>query len=71
MVPLSTTGQRRKLGADKREAGRAWGPIDIRLRGTDKEFAANSFSVHLRHERLRHVRRRESRYLFRSNMVAE
>ncbi|MDE0175799.1 MAG: transposase [Defluviicoccus sp.] len=39
--------------------------------GTDKALAANGFSFHLRRDRLRRVRRREGRYLLRSNMTAE
>ena len=60
-----------KLGAAKKEAGRAWNLVDIRVPETDKELAANGFSFHLRRDRLRRVRRREGRYLLRSNMVAE
>jgi len=60
-----------KLGAAKKEAGRAWNLVDIRLPETDKELAANGFPVRLRRDRLRRARRREGRYLLRSNMVAE
>ena len=60
-----------KLGAAKKEAGRAWSLVDIRLPGTEEELAANGFSVRLRRDRLRQVRRSEGRYLLRSNMVAE
>ena len=60
-----------KLGAAKKEAGRAWNLVGIRLPETDEELAANGFSFHLRRDRLRRVRRREGRYLLRSNMVAE
>ena len=60
-----------KLGAAKKEAGRAWSLVDIRLPETDEELAANGFSFRLRRDRLRRVRRREGRYLLRSNMVAE
>ena len=60
-----------KLGAAKKEAGRAWSLVDIRVPETDKELATNGFSFRLRRDRLRRVRRREGRYLLRSNMVAE
>ena len=60
-----------KLGAAKKEAGRAWSLVDIRVPETDKELAAAGFSFRLRRDRLRRVRRREGRYLLRSNMVAE
>ena len=46
--------------------GRAWSLADVRVPGTDKQLAADGFSF-----RLRRVRRREGRYLLRSNMVAE
>ena len=55
-----------KLGTAKKEAGRAWSLADVRVPGTDKQLAADGFSF-----RLRRVRRREGRYLLRSNMVAE
>ena len=60
-----------KLGAARKEAGRAWSLVDIHVPATDKELAADGFSFHLRRDRLRRVRRREGRYLLRSNMVAE
>ena len=60
-----------KLGAAKKEAGRAWNLVDICLPETDEEIAANGFSVRLRRDRLRYARRREGRYLLRSNRVAE
>ena len=60
-----------RLGTARKEAGRAWNLVDIRLPETDRELAANGFSVRLRRDRLRRARRREGRYLLRSNMVAE
>ena len=60
-----------KLGAAKKEAGRAWSLVDIRLPETDEELAARGFSFRLRRDRLRQVRRREGRYLLRSNITAE
>ena len=60
-----------KLGAAKKEAGRAWSLVDIRVPETDEEFAESGFSFRLRRDRLRRVRRREGRYLLRSNMTAE
>ncbi len=60
-----------KLGAARKEAGRAWSLVDITVPGTDSELAANGFSFRLQRDRLRQVRRREGRYLLRSNMVAE
>ena len=60
-----------KLGAAKKEAGRAWSLVDIGVPETDEELAASGFSFRLRRDRLRQVRRREGRYLLRSNMSAE
>ena len=60
-----------KLGAAKKEAGRAWSLVDILVPETDEELAARGFSFRLRRDRLRQVRRREGRYLLRSNMTAE
>ena len=60
-----------KLGAAKKEAGRAGSLVDLRVPEIDEELAANGFSFRLRRDRLRRVRRREGRYLLRSNMVAE
>ena len=60
-----------ELGAARKEAGRAWSLVDIRVPKTDRQLAANGFSFRLRRDRLRRVRRREGRYLLRSNMVAE
>ncbi len=60
-----------KLGAARKDAGRAWGLVDIRVPATAEELSAHGFSFRLRRERLRQVRRREGRYLLRSNMVAE
>ncbi len=60
-----------KLGAAKKEAGRAWSLVDIGVPETDQELAARGFSSRLRRDRLRQVRRREGRYLLRSNMTAE
>ena len=37
-----------KLGAAKKEAGRAWSLVDVRVPGTDKQLAANGFSFRLR-----------------------
>ena len=39
-----------KLGAAKKEAGRAWSLADIRVPETDKELAANGFSFRVRRD---------------------
>ena len=33
-----------KLGAARKEAGRAWSLVDIAVSGTDRQLAANGFS---------------------------
>ena len=60
-----------KLGAAKKDAGRAWFLAEVQVPHTDEELAAHGFTYRLRREKLRQVFRREGRYLLRSNMVAE
>jgi hypothetical protein len=55
-----------KIGAAKKEAGRAFGLVDIKLPGKDQ-----TFSFCLRKDKLRIVRRREGMYLLRTNLVGE
>ena len=60
-----------KLGAAKREAGRAWHLVDIRVPQSGESVTAQTFTFSLRRDRLRQARRREGRYLLRSNMTGE
>jgi hypothetical protein len=60
-----------KLGAAKKEAGRAYYLVDIQLPEKDQEVSAQTFTFSLKRKKLRVVRRREGRYLLRSNLVAE
>lgn len=60
-----------KLGAAKKEAGRAYYLVDIQLPEKDQDVTAQTFNFSLRKKKLRHVRRREGRYLLRSNLRAE
>jgi hypothetical protein len=60
-----------KLGAAKKEAGRAYYLVDIQLPDKDQEATAQSFTFSLKRKKLRLVRRREGRYLLRSNLMAE
>ena len=60
-----------KLGAAKKEAGRACHLVDIRLPAADEDVTAETFTFALRRDRLREVRRREGRYLLRSNLTGE
>ena len=57
-----------KLGSAKKEAGRAWHLVDIRVPETGKPVTSETFTFALRRDRLRQARRREGRYLLRSNM---
>ena len=60
-----------KLGAAKKEAGRAWHLVDIRLPKARQPVTPETFAFSLRRQRLRQVRRREGRYLPRSNLTGE
>ena len=60
-----------KLGSAKKEAGRAWHLVDIRVPETGKPVTSETFTFALRRDRLRQARRREGRYLLRSNMTGE
>ena len=60
-----------KLGAAKKEAGRAWHLVDIGLPKAREAVTAETFTFSLRRERLRQARRREGRYLLSSNLTDE
>ncbi|MCP4379524.1 MAG: IS1634 family transposase, partial [bacterium] len=60
-----------KLGAAKKEAGRAYHLVEIQLPEKDQDVTAQTFTFSLKRKKLRMVRRREGRYLLRSNLVAE
>lgn len=60
-----------KLGAAKKEAGRAYHLLRITLPKTDQPVNAETFTFVLNRKKLRHVRRREGRYLLRSNLCDE
>jgi Transposase DDE domain len=58
------------LGAARKEAGRAWGLVDIRVPKDHEEVSETTFSFQLNRKKLREARRREGRYLLRSNLAA-
>ena len=58
-----------KLGAAKKEAGRAYFLVKIRLPEDEEDFKANGFGFSVRKDKLRQVRRHEGRYLLRSNLI--
>jgi len=60
-----------KLGAAKKDAGRAWSLVEISLPETDQVVTEKTFRFVLRKDKLRQVRRREGRYLLRSNLTHE
>jgi hypothetical protein len=58
-----------KLGAAKKEAGRAYALIDLHLPAKDHVVTPESFTFSLNRNKLRTVRRREGNYLLRSNLT--
>ena len=60
-----------KLGAAKKDAGRAYGLVSIHLPGIDQPVNASTFTFDLNKKKLKQVRRREGRYLLRSNLKGE
>ncbi|HSO80285.1 MAG TPA: IS1634 family transposase [Chromatiaceae bacterium] len=60
-----------KLGAAKKEAGRAYGLVKVRLPAPDQGVSPDTFAFALDRKKLRQVRRREGRYLLRSNLPGE
>ncbi|MFZ5485906.1 MAG: IS1634 family transposase, partial [Pseudomonadota bacterium] len=59
----------RKVGAAEHDAGRAAKLIELRLPKPDEAVTAHSFSFTLDRARLRLMRRREGRYLLRTNLA--
>jgi transposase len=57
-----------KLGAAKKEAGRSYALVHVRLPEDQEDLKSNGFDFSLRKDKLRQVRRREGRYLLRSNL---
>ena len=58
-----------KLGAAKKDAGKAYALVHIALPKDNDDLQANGFGFSLRKDKLRQVRRREGRYLLRSNLT--
>jgi transposase len=58
-----------KLGAAKKDVGKAYALVDIGLPKDDEDLKANGFRFVLRKDKLRQTRRREGRYLLRSNLT--
>lgn len=60
-----------KIGAAKKEAGRACSLVDITLPKEGETLPSETFIFRLNRNKLRKVRRREGCYLLRSNLVDE
>jgi hypothetical protein len=57
-----------KLGAAKKEAGHVYALVDIRLPGNGQPVSPATFTYTLHKDKLRATRRREGRYLLRTNL---
>jgi transposase len=60
-----------RIGAAKKEAGRAFGFVKIRLPGKDEEVTPKTFSFHTDKSKLHEAQLRDGHYLLRTNVVAE
>jgi hypothetical protein len=60
-----------KLGAAKKDAGSAYGLVDIALPSSEQPRQSQSFRFARNRAKLRQVRRREGHYLLRSNLAEE
>ena len=60
-----------RIGAAKKEAGRAFGFVKIQLPATDQAVTRDSFRFQLDKARLKEAERRDGYYLMRSNLTAE
>jgi transposase len=58
-----------KLGAAKRDAGRAWYLVTVEVPKKTADYEQLGFQFSLNKDRLRTTRRREGRYLLRSNLT--
>ena len=60
-----------KLGAAKKEAGRAYSLVEINLPKANEAVNEETFTFRLRRNKLRTVRRREGCYMLRSNLIGQ
>lgn len=60
-----------KLGAAKKEAGKAYGLLTIKTPAKDESVTPQTFRFSLDRKKLREARRREGGYLLRSNIAAD
>jgi transposase len=71
MKHLSRDGLLMKLGAARQQWPTAWRLVAIRVPKKDEEINEQTFHWRLRKKKLRQVRRREGRYLLRTNLTEE
>lgn len=60
-----------KLGAARQQSPAAWRLIAVRTPSPEEEINEQTFSFRLRKKKLRQIRRREGRYLLRTNLTEE
>jgi transposase len=60
-----------RIGAAKKEAGRAFGFVQIRVPGKDEEVTPKTFTFHTDKGKLHEAQLRDGHYLLRTNLVAE
>ena len=60
-----------KLGAAKRDAGRSYHLMEIRVPAKDDPVNAQTFTFGIKRDKLRKARRHEGHYLLRSNLTGE
>jgi transposase len=60
-----------RIGAAKKEAGRAFGFVTIRVPKAEQEITRETFTFAVDKEKLQRAERRDGHYLLRSNLTAE
>jgi transposase len=60
-----------RLGEARKLAGRAWHLVEIQLPEAQASVNSETFRFHLNRDKLRRCRRREGRYLLRSNLTEQ
>lgn len=60
-----------RIGAAKKEAGRAFGCVKVRLPLPNEEVTRQTFTFRVDREKLRKAQQRDGHYLLRSNLTAE
>ena len=60
-----------RIGAAKKEAGRAFGFVKLRLPNKDEEVTRETFSFHVDKAKLNRAQQRDGHYLLRSNLTSE